>query len=47
METKNLVKVSTYAKIKNKSVECIRVWVRKGKIKPILIDGVLFIEIDK
>lgn len=40
---KNLIKVSTYAKMKNVSVQTVYKWVKEGKISTEKIDGVLFI----
>ena len=47
METKKLVKISTYAKMKDVSVECVRKWIREGKVKAIKIDGVAFIDVSE
>lgn len=44
---KNLIKVSTYAKMKNVSVQTVYKWAKSGKIKTAEIDGVLFIVEDK
>lgn len=40
---KNLIKVSTYAKMKNVSVQTVYKWAKKGKISTEKVDGVLFI----
>ena len=51
MSKENLVKVSTYARSINKSVELIRKHIREGKWKEnkefIKIDGVIFINLNK
>ena len=48
---KNLVKVSTYAKMIGKSTELVRIWIREGKFKigkeVEVIDNVQFINLDK
>ncbi|MGL5790076.1 MAG: hypothetical protein ACRCXV_09365 [Bacteroidales bacterium] len=41
-----LMQRSSYAKFKDVSVETVRVWIRTGKIKPVLIDGKDFIELN-
>lgn len=43
----NLVKVSTYAKENNISVQTVYNWVKEGKLKSVVIDGVKFIEVDE
>ena len=44
MNTKNLVKISTYAKTKNKSVTWIYKLAEEKKIDIIEIDGVKFVD---
>lgn len=46
-ELNNLIKISTLAKIKDVSVECVRKWIREGKVEVIKIDGVAFIDVKK
>lgn len=47
MNTKDLVKVSTYAGMIGKSNELVRSWIRSGKLNEknglVVIDGVMFI----
>ena len=50
MEKNKLVKVSTYAKMIEKSVETVRVWIRTGKFREGIeyekIDDVVFINLE-
>lgn len=39
-----LLKVSTYAKIKNVSVQTVYEWIKNGKIESVKIDSVVFVK---
>lgn len=40
---KNLVRISTYAKLKDISTETARLWVLNKKVKSVIIDDTIFI----
>lgn len=42
-----LFRLSTYAKMKGVSTECVRKWAKNGKVKVVVIDDVKFIEISE
>lgn len=43
MDITKLVRVSTYAKMKNVTTECVRLWCVNGLVKSVLVDGVRFV----
>ena len=43
MDISKLVRVSTYAKKKNVTTECVRLWCVKGLVESVLVDGVRFV----
>lgn len=42
-ELKDLVRISTYAKLNNISTETARLWVLNKKVKSVIIDDTIFI----
>lgn len=42
-DLKDLVRISTYAKLKNISTETARLWVLNKKVKSVIIDDTIFI----
>lgn len=42
-DLKNLVRISTYAKLKGISTETARLWVLNKKVKSVIIDDTIFI----
>ena len=43
MKTQNLVRISTYARTNNKSVQWVYSLIKSGKVKFVIVDGVKFI----
>lgn len=45
METKleNLYRISQYARLVGVSDECVRLWVKQGKVKTITISNTIFV----
>lgn len=43
-ETKDLIKISTFAKEKDVSVQSVYKWIEKGEVKSVEIDGIKFID---
>lgn len=47
VDSKKLVKISTYAHEKNVSAACVYLWIQDGKINSVTIDGVAFVVRDE
>ena len=47
MDNNNLVTIRTYSLMKGVTTECVRKWVKQGKVSNKVIDGVNFVKLTK